>query len=184
MLRRSKKRQTTLGAKRSPWTLKRWSAISASVMLGVAPTRERISAACPSIRAERRSPPCAPASQAPVLRHSLTSSIAVDGATPNRPAAPRQLMPSSSTARIIRRRRSGERGLAIGAGLHHQPSGKNHDLPPKGIPPIPPDRKMLSSEPRARAFGDGRPLPNLRSTSVGSLLRLRASAFRYSRAGP
>jgi hypothetical protein len=35
-----------------------------------------------SIRAERRSPPCAAASQAPVLRHALTSSIAVDGATP------------------------------------------------------------------------------------------------------
>jgi hypothetical protein len=31
-LRRSKNRQTTLGTKRSPWTLKRWSAISASVI--------------------------------------------------------------------------------------------------------------------------------------------------------
>jgi hypothetical protein len=44
-----------------------------------------------------------------VLRHSLTSSIAVDGATPNRPAAPRQLMPSSSTARIMRRHRNRNR---------------------------------------------------------------------------
>ena len=57
---------------------KRWSAISASVMSGVASTSERISAACPWIRAERRFPPCAPASQPPVLCQTLTSSIAVD----------------------------------------------------------------------------------------------------------
>ena len=72
---------------------KRCSAISASVMSGVASTRARISAAWRSIRAERWSPPCTRASQAPVLRQSFTSSIAVDGATPNRAAAPRQLMP-------------------------------------------------------------------------------------------
>ena len=81
MLRRSKKRQTTLATNCSPCALKRWSAISASVISGVALTRARISAAWLSIRAERRSPPCARASQASVLRHSLTSSIAVDGAT-------------------------------------------------------------------------------------------------------
>ena len=45
MLRRSKNRQTTLGTKRSPCVLNRWSAISASVISGVAPTRARISAA-------------------------------------------------------------------------------------------------------------------------------------------
>ena len=74
-----------------------------------------------SIRAERRSPPCTRASQVPVLRHSLTSSIAEDGATPNRAAAPRQLMPDLHGT-MMRMRRSGERGLAMEAGLHRQPS--------------------------------------------------------------
>jgi len=47
MLWRSKNRQITLGTKRSPWTL-RDGRRSHCVMSGVAATRERISAACPS----------------------------------------------------------------------------------------------------------------------------------------
>ena len=52
--------------------------ISTSVMTGVASTRRGSPENRPPC------PPCTRASQAPVLRQSRTSSIAVDGATPNR----------------------------------------------------------------------------------------------------
>ena len=81
MFRRLKKRQITLGAKRSRCVLKEMIGDLGQRDVGCGPSSPRIAAAWLSIRAERRSPPCTRASQEPVPRHSLTSSIAVDGAT-------------------------------------------------------------------------------------------------------
>ena len=136
MLRRLKKRHTTLGTKRLPYAAKRWSAISASVMSGLVSTRATSSAACASIGAERRSPPCGRAAWLPVVFHWRSNSTAVDGATPKRSAAPRQLMPSNSTARMMRTRRSGERGFVMRGWPPSPAPSVNHDLPFKGNPQI------------------------------------------------
>ena len=53
------------------------------------------------------------------LFHPARAHIAVEGATPSRAAAARQLSPSSTAARS-RERKSIERGCAIHAGLLHQ----------------------------------------------------------------
>ena len=139
MLRRSKNRQSTLGAKPSPCVLNRWSASSASVTSGVASTRARISPAWLSIRAERRSPPCTAAFASPLAdqfdrrrrRHTEPAGRASTAHSLNFHC------PNDAKTKI-RRKRFGHAGWPpIPAPM------KNHDLPRKGIPPIPKDRKML-----------------------------------------
>ena len=118
---RSRNRQTTLCANRSPCRRSRWLAISASVMSRVAATSPRISSAWASIRSERLSPPCGRGALLPVSRHRRTHFTAVDAATPNRSAAARRLIPAA-TASISRSRRSLDRGFVMQAGLLCQPT--------------------------------------------------------------
>lgn len=63
--------------------------------------------------------PRALGAKSPVSRRCASQRITVDGATPNRTAAPRQLMPPSIAAKA-RARKSIDRGWPIRAGLLHQ----------------------------------------------------------------
>ena len=96
--RRARNRWTTEGAKRSPWSRSRRSAISASVMSGVSATSARMACACASIR-----------SFVAALRPGF-----------DRPGAPPQFMPFD-------RRRSGD-AEAIGraSATHACVDGLNH----------------------------------------------------------
>ena len=67
----------------------------------------------------------------PVFWRCPCQRIAVDGATPKRAAAARQLIPSSIAARS-RERKSIERGRPIHTGLHHQHGSLNQKLRTEG----------------------------------------------------
>jgi antitoxin HigA-1 len=70
----------------------------------------------------------------PLARKSLTHRTAVRIATPNRTDAARRLIPSSSTARTTRQRKSFDNGAAIHAGLPRPADSLNHISSPRGIP--------------------------------------------------
>ncbi|CAM3272199.1 hypothetical protein SPAN111604_14200 [Sphingomonas antarctica] len=89
---------------------------SASVMSDFFSKAPRITAACASIRAERRSPPCCLGVASPTSFESACQRIPLDALTPNRAAAWRHDAPASIAA-ITRRRRSIDSALAIHPGL-------------------------------------------------------------------
>jgi hypothetical protein len=79
--------------------------IAFSVMSDFRSTTRRMSAACASMRAERRSPPSGPGATEPASRTSAAQRIALDALTPKRAAAARHDAPAA-TAATTRSRRS------------------------------------------------------------------------------
>src|SRR4051794_29294290 len=101
-------------------------------MSGVSSMSARISAACASMRPERRSPPSALGRASPCVRSKARQRIALDALTPNRSAAWRQdnPVPIAASTRV---RRSSDSAFDMPAGLH--PAGSlNHSSPDLGIP--------------------------------------------------
>jgi hypothetical protein len=90
--------------------------ISFSVMSEVWFTSCRISAACASMRADRRSPPSGPGATEPAFRASATQRIALEALTPKRAAAARHDAPEA-TAATTRSRRSTESAFDMLTGL-------------------------------------------------------------------
>ena len=84
--------------------------ISRSVMSDFCSTRRRISAACASICAERRSPPSGPGATDPASRTSAAQRTALAALTPKRTAAARQDDPAA-TAATTRSRKSTDSAL-------------------------------------------------------------------------
>ena len=84
--------------------------ISRSVMSDFWSTRRRISAACASICAERRSPPSGPGATEPTFRISAAHRTALAALTPKRSAAARQDDPAAIAA-TTRSRRSTDRAF-------------------------------------------------------------------------
>lgn len=82
---------------------------SSSVISLRASHSARMSARRSSMRCERMSPPCGLGAKLPVARRCACHRIAGEGATPNRAAAARQLVPASIAA-SSRVRKSIERG--------------------------------------------------------------------------
>jgi hypothetical protein len=79
----------------------------------------RISGACASILAERKSPPRGFGATPPELRASSTQRTALDILTPKRAAAARRDSPSE-TAATTRSRKSTDNAFAMHAGLLRQ----------------------------------------------------------------
>ncbi len=128
---RAKKRCSVEIATDTPaWPNSRRS--SSSVMSRRDPYNARTVFRCASIRCDRVSPPCGLAAYAPVLRRWSCQRITVAASTPNRRAAARQLIPSSTPANA-RDLKSIDNGLPIHAGLHPA-STLNQITAPVGIP--------------------------------------------------
>jgi hypothetical protein len=92
------------------------SSSSSSVMSGVSASAAWIRAACASIRAERRSPPCLRGAADPRCSKRCRQRIALDTLTPNRAAAARHDRPSSTAAKT-RSRKSIDKARPIPADL-------------------------------------------------------------------
>jgi len=90
--------------------------ISVSVMSGARSTRPRISDACASMRAERRSPPSGPDATDPADRFNDHQRIALDTLTPKRDAAARHDAPAAIAA-TTRSRRSTDKAFDMPVGL-------------------------------------------------------------------
>ncbi len=108
MPRRAKKRCSPATDTVRPASAKAMRSSSSEMSLR-ASHKARISAARSSTRRDRMSPPCGLGAKAPVSRRCACQRMAVDGATPKRAAAPRQLSPPSIAARS-RVRKSIDRG--------------------------------------------------------------------------
>jgi hypothetical protein len=115
IFRREKNRHRPAMLTAIPWlasSLRR----SARVMSGWRVIAPRISGACASIFAERRSPPCRRGAGSPTLRAKACQRIALEALTPNLVAACRHDAPRS-IAPTTRLRRSTDSALAMHAGL-------------------------------------------------------------------
>jgi hypothetical protein len=95
---------------------------SASVMSGFLSNAPRMTAACASTRAERRSPPWGLGLASPASLDRPCQRIALEALTPNRAAAWRHDAPPS-TAAITRLRRSTDNALVMHVGLPRRHAG-------------------------------------------------------------
>jgi hypothetical protein len=89
--------------------------ISDSVMSGLVSTRDRMTAACASMRCERRSPPSGPGRGSPCSRANRRHRLTLAALTPKRSPASRCDAPAS-TAASTRTRRSSDSALDMPAG--------------------------------------------------------------------